>query len=274
MLTEQTDELTRSKLADEPDLLSGRTSVTYTPDPTEQVRDYARRHERQILRFLSLQVEEDRHASFLLLLYESLTIRGVRGVDDLNDRIDAFAAADSTDPRSVLARTYLRRELVSEPFGIGLAAGYDAGSFVADGLLESVAVHGPRLGTLLWSGSLHLELAALVRSIEWSDQHGTTVEFGGSAGIDLMPGSLHLAPLLGLRYWVCDVDGQTERLLTPSVGLDFGTRVLFDDPPHLQLSVGGEWHLPSITSGAGRFYRSSWSIRFTLALISRSYRIE
>jgi hypothetical protein len=58
------------------------------------------------------------------------------------------------------------------------------------------------------------------------------------------------------------------------LGFDVGTRLLFDNPPHLHLTIGGEWHLPSVVGTSIRYNRNFWSTRFTISLVKRSYRIE
>lgn len=277
MLTGQVEELELAVLAGNPSsiMYHAESSALQAPDPAPAVREYARRSQRQIIRFLTQEVDQERHAEFLLLLFHSLTIRGVRGVDELNARVEEFAAGDTTDTRSVLALRYLRRRVTSEPFGIGLVAGYDAGGFVATGEREGVGVHGPRLGFIVWRGAALLELSALARSIEGSGSKETSVEGGVRAGYDLIESDLHLGPYAGMHYWSISSDGERlGELLTPLFGFDVGTRLLFDDPPHLHLSVGAEWHLPSIIPASEGYDRSFWSIRFSLALVNRSYRIE
>ena len=277
MLTGQVEELELAVLAGNPSgiMYHAESSAIQSPDPAPAVRQYARRSQRQIIRFLTQEVDQERHAEFLLLLFHSLTIRGVRGVDELNERVDEFAAGDTTDPRSSLALRYLRREVTSEPFGIGLVAGYDAGSFVATGEREGIGVHGPRFGFIVWGGAALLEMTALARSIERTGSNETSVEGGVRAGYDLVESNLHLGPIAGLHYWSISSDGErVGELLTPLFGFDVGTRLLFDDPPHLHLSIGAEWHLPSIVAAPMTYERSFWSLRFSLALVNRSYRIE
>lgn len=276
MLTGRVEELELSVLAGNPSRIvyGAESAGGPVPDPTPAVREYARRSQRQIVRFLMQDVDHERHAEFLLLLFHSLTIRGVRGVDELNARVEEFAAADTTDPRSGLARRYLRRRVTSESFGIGLVAGYDAGGFVAMEDHGATGVHGPRLGLILWGGNALLEVAALARSIEASRSNETSVEGGFRAGYDVVESNLHLSPIAGLHYWSISDGELVDELLTPLFGFDVGTRLLFDDPPHLHLSIGAEWHLRSIIPAPERYERSFWSIRFSLSLVRRLYRIE
>jgi len=275
MLTGQTEKLHLALLADNPSSLMYHAvpAPEQVPDPAPLIREHARRSRQQIIRSLMQDVDDERHSEFLLLLFHSLTIRGVRGIDELNARVEEFSAADTTDPRSDLALRYLRRRMTSEPFGIGLVAGYDAGRFVADDEREGIGVHGPRLGFVLWGGAAHLEIAALARSIDLTGSRGTSIEVGVRAGYDLAESNLHLSPIAGLHYWsITDGKGEGE-LLTALFGFDVGTRLLFDDPPHLHLSLGAEWHLPSLVPAPVGLERSFWSIRFSLALVSRRHRI-
>lgn len=230
------------------------------------------RARRTIVRYLASGIDDRRHADFLLLTLQSLSLRGVRTVDELNDRVDDFISADSADRRSVLADRYLRRSLQQGGLGVGLIAGYDAGRFIGTEERPGEAVHGPRLGLRLHADRFVAELALLARRIGAPTGPVATVEGSMHLGIDLVARNPRIRPYGGIHYW--SIGEGSEESLRPLGGLEVGSLLLFDDPPHLFLGIGGELQAGSFTGRTERSSLALWSVRLSLSLMNRRYTIR
>ena len=250
-------------------------------DLTEQLLQQSRERRDRITVQIATRGLADEEAEFLRLLLFSTTLVGIRGVDDLNGMIDAYVASVSPEsPLARLADRYLRRSVSNDFLGFGVGFRYRTDWLVdlstAAGSPRSLS--GPGVIAHVFFGEARLDLHLLARRFEIYrvDEPATSVEGIGMLGYDLVGGPFLLMPQVGFSIGSISSDVILLRdytVSTPMVGLELGSYQLFDQAPHLLLTISGAWGAASFKR-PGASDRAYWSFDLGVSLSGQVHKVQ
>ena len=260
-------------------LYSTESTILHSPS-VPQLLDvlvaYCRSNQSSIEGTLTASRLSTRELEFLGLTLYSTVIRGVRFVDDLNVRIDRFVDLSPDDTLARCADLRLRKRMESSELGAGLYFAYEAGGGPSNE--NDIHAHGAVFGVNLWFRSFYLDLGTAIKKLDLSSraESSTAIEGSVNIGPDLLPGATLLRPFLGLQVGSTDnpIDVEEEIELFSSIaGVDVGTQLQYDTPPHLNLMVRGFLGLNGyrVDAQPGSLY---WGVQFRIGLSSESLTIR
>jgi|GEM_PF-1928618 len=270
-----------------------RQHLSYHDDLQASLRDLLRgRADAVTARFLAWEPTVGERW-FINLLINHLHVRGLRGQEELNSRVDEFARRFPDAPLLPIARQYIRKDYAEVDFGAAFSAGYSLGTF--DGSLGEYfdSYHGPVLAGELYlyritiAGSLNFGVADAVRDFEaggerWENGESPFLNAALCAGYEFRFGRLAITPLAGLAMQSArgsDSAGIDEPDLPRTrdrVGLEVGALVGYrilpsDRGTHIDLRVrvGRTW--TGLSTYAPEFSGALWYLQFAFALVQRPY---
>lgn len=234
--------------------------------------------------------EEERF--FFTILVNHLTIRGIRGREELNRMIERFAAEFPESRLSEIARSRIAFVYRERPIGGAIHVGYIAGMF-SDGLNERFRrFYGPSLGGEFYVWDLSLVVHAGIGVAEgrapfiaggrlWQEGEASLINIALDLGYEVRLGRLSLTPMGGLaiqdlRAVDSGARSQEERPMSGTrIGLDLslltGYRIAFDRGPHVDLRLRLGMSDATLETYDHGFDGALWYATLGVAVVFRPY---
>lgn len=236
----------------------------------------------------------DEELTFFTLLTNHLTIRGLRGREEINRRATDFAATYPNSALATLACTYIKVPYKESDIGFAFQAGYTAGGYVAtqsdllgkmDGPsigLEAYYKQGTFAGNVVF-GTVALENAFSHGGEEWRVGDAPFINVTFDLGWEFRLARLALVPMGGISLAAMDAPGKSYEgtMTVPAtggyIGYDLSGMIAYrifpsDIGPHLDVRMRGGWTHSGLGDYDEAIGGSLWYVTLGIALVQRPYR--